>query len=192
MEMDRREALRRLTSAVGSTLSVPIVGAILAGCRAETTSGDWKPRTLTREQADLLGVLVDLIIPATDTPGAKDVGVVGFIDKLLTDWVKPEERTAFVTGLADIDPMARAAHQVTFQRATPEQQTAMLTRLDSEAIEARKRRADPLPFFATLKEWTLVGYYTSETGATKELRWLATPGRYQGDLPVGEVGRTWA
>ncbi|MDX1579066.1 MAG: gluconate 2-dehydrogenase subunit 3 family protein, partial [Gemmatimonadota bacterium] len=53
-------------------------------------------------------------------------------------------------------------------------------------------REEPLPPFALLKEWTLVGYYTSEVGATQELRWLANPGRYAADMPLDEVGRAWA
>ena len=39
---------------------------------------------------------------------------------------------------------------------------------------------------------TVAGYYTSEVGATQELRWLAAPGRYDADVPLAEVGRAWA
>ena len=72
------------------------------------------------------------------------------------------------------------------------QRSELLTRLDGEAVAAREARQDPLPFFARLKEWTLIGYYTSEAGATEELQWLANPGRYVPDMPLAEVGRAWA
>ncbi len=192
MDISRRQALQHLTHLVGGALSAPAVSAILSGCRADPAHAAWAPESLTVSQADLLGTLVDLIIPATDTPGAKDVGVPAFIDKVLVDWVEPDDRARFQTGLAAVDEEMRDAHGVSFLEATPEHQNALVTRLDQEAIDARRRGANPLPFFATLKELTLVGYYTSEIGATQELHWLALPGRYDGDMPLEEVGRTWA
>lgn len=56
---------------------------------------------------------------------------------------------------------------------------------------AAKARAE-LPFFRTMKELTLAGYYTSEVGATQELRHEPTPGRFDGCLPFSEIGRAWA
>jgi glucoside 3-dehydrogenase (cytochrome c) hitch-hiker subunit len=192
VDISRREVLHRLTLLMGGAISAPAVGAILSGCRAEPAPAAWTPQALTTDQVDLLGTLVDLIIPPTDTPGAKDAGVPVFIDKLLRDWVEPEDRVRFQTGLAAVDEETQKTHGVAFREATPEQQNAILTSLDREAIQAREAGADPLPFFATLKEWTLVGYYTSEIGATQELQWLAAPGRYDADLPLEEVGPTWA
>lgn len=192
MDISRRDALRRLTVVVGGALSAPTVSAVLSGVRAEPAPPGWTPRALTPRQAELLGLLVDRIIPPTDTPGAKDAGVPVFIDKLLDDWVNPDDRARFWRGLAAVDEAMQEAHGVAFSEATSEHQDAMVTRLDREAIEARRARTRPLPFFATLKEWTVVGYYTSEVGATQELRWLAIPGRYDGDLPLEEVGRAWA
>jgi len=192
MDLTRREALHRLTLIAGGVVSAPAIDAIFSGLRAEPPSPDWIPGTLTRGQADLLAVLVDRIIPPTDTPGAKDAGVHVFIDRLLGEWVEPEERARFQSGLAAVDQEMMRIHAVAFGEATAEQQNTLLTRLDDEAARARAADADPLPFFATLKEWTLVGYYTSQAGATQELQWLAAPGRYDADLPLQEVGRTWA
>ena len=192
MDISRRVALHHLTLLVGGTISAPAMGAILSGYRAKPAPAAWTPQALTTDQVDLLGTLVDLIIPPTDTPGAKEAGVPVFIDKLLQDWVEPEDRLRFQTGLAAVDVEMQETQDVSFREATPEQQNALLTRLDQEAIQAREEGADPLPFFATLKEWTLVGYYTSEIGATQELQWLAAPGRYDADLPLEEVGPTWA
>lgn len=192
MDLSRREALHRLTFLVGGVLSAPAMSAILAGCRAEARTPDWTPQTLTADQLELLDLLVDRIIPTTDTPGAKDAGVPAFIDRLLEKWADPEERDRFLTGLAAIEEETRKTYGVALREATPEQQNALLTRHDQRAVQAREEDADPLPFFATLKEWTLVGYYTSEVGATQELQWLAAPGRYDGDLPLEEVGPTWA
>lgn len=192
MDLSRREALHRLTLLVGGAISAPAMGAILSGCRAEPPTSDWTPQALSNEQLEFLEVLVDRIVPATDTPGAVDVGVPSFIDMLLQDWAEADERERFLSGFAALDEQSRGEHGAPFRQATPEQQNALLSRLDEEGVRARENEVDPLPFFATLKEWTLIGYYTSEVGATQELQWLAVPGRYEGDLPVEEVGRTWA
>lgn len=192
MDISRREALHHLTLLVGGAISAPVMGAILSGCRARPAPAAWTPEALTTDQVDLLGTIVDLIIPTTDTPGAKDAGVPVFIDKLLRDWVESEDRVRFQAGLAAVDEEMQETHGVAFREATPEQQNALLTRLDQEAMQAREEGGAALPFFATLKEWTLVGYYTSEIGATQELQWLAAPGRYDADLPLEEVGPTWA
>jgi gluconate 2-dehydrogenase gamma chain len=59
-------------------------------------------------------------------------------------------------------------------------------------IEPRKSTRPAVPFYRTLKELTVIGYYTSEVGATRELRYEASPGRYQGCIPFADVGRVWA
>lgn len=192
MDLSRREAVRRLSLLVGGAISAPALGAILSGCRAEPPAPEWTPRILTPDQLDLLETLVDRILPATDTPGATEAGVPAFIDGLLSDWVEVDDRERFVAGIATVDVESERVNGVAFREATPEQQDALLARLDEEAARAREEEADPLPFFATLKEWTLVGYYTSEVGATQELQWMAIPGRYDGDMPMDEVGRAWA
>lgn len=192
MDLTRREALHRLTLLVGGTLSAPALGAIASGCRAEPPPPDWSPQVLTPDQADLVEALVDIIIPATDTPGAREVGVPAFIDKLLDGWAEPDDRDRFLTGLGTVDAGAQAAHGVAFRDASRDQQETLLADLDEQAVQARRNRVDPLPFFANLKEWTLVGYYTSQAGATEELQWLPLPGRYDSDLPLEEVGRAWA
>lgn len=58
--------------------------------------------------------------------------------------------------------------------------------------ESRSRERAGAPFFRTMKELTVVGYYTSEVGATVELRHEAVPGRYEGCVPFSQIGRTWA
>lgn len=192
MEITRREAVRRLTVLLGGAASASTVTALLSGCRTPAPAQEWAPAALSSEQVDLLGVVVDRILPPTDTPGAVEAGVPRFIDLMLERWAEPEERERFLTGLDGLDGLMREAEGTTFLAASEEGQTALLVRLDREAVQARDDEADPLPFFATLKEWTLAGYYTSEAGATQELQWLPMPGRYDGDVALEEVGRSWA
>jgi len=171
----RREALRRAALVLGGVVSAPLAAGVLAGCEARgVPDGSWHPRALTPDQAELVATIADQILPPTDTPGARAVGVHRFIDALLAESYSAAERERFVAGLVDLGR--------TFQAGTPDQQRALLERLDREAA----------PFFRGLKELTLVGYYTSEIGATRELHHAPVPGRYDGCVPLAQVGRTWA
>lgn len=192
-DISRREAVRRLTVLAGGALSSSTVAALLGGCDTTATVADeWTPTILDTSQLEKVTVVVDAILPRTDTPGASDVGVPAFIDRVLADHAEPEERIRVLDGLDGLDDASREAVGVAFLEADTDGQVQLLTTLDTEAVRAREDRDDPLPFFATIKEWTLLGYYTSEAGATRELQWLAMPGRWDADVPLTEVGRTWA
>ena len=189
--MERREAIKRVGLLFGGVLYAPAVTGLLSGCR---TGGDgaYSPRTLTPAQDELVAQLTELIIPETDTPGARAAGVHEFIDLMLTDWMPDDDRAAFLAGLDDVEARSRAAHNAAFLDAPADGQVALLTTLEDEALAAAPAPGAPPPFFAMLKQLTLLGYYTSEIGATQELQWIAAPGRYDGCAPLEEVGRAWA
>ncbi len=192
--IDRREALRRVGFLIGGAVSAPTVSALLAGCSGRTSSsGPYAFKVLSPDQAELVATLVDLIIPDTDTPGARSAGAHEFIDKMLADWLPDAERDRFLAGLAGVEARATTAHGMDFIALSEAQQVALLTELDTEAYaDAENRPASDPPFFRSLKELTLAGYYTSEIGASQELLWMAWPGRYDSDVPVSDVGRAWA
>jgi len=194
--ISRREAIQRLSVLVGGAMSSSTVAALLSGCEAAPAPAGWTPAVLSAAQLDVLTAVVDVIIPRTGTPGAVDVGVPAFIDLLLDRWAEQDQRSDVLAGL---DQLGEG-----FLSSDAEARATLLTPLDEEGVRAREaaqaREAvqarddddEPLPWFATLKEWTLSGYYTSEAGATQELRWLAIPGRWDADIPLDEVGRSWA
>jgi gluconate 2-dehydrogenase gamma chain len=189
--IDRREALRRVALLLGGTLSAPAIAGVLAGCSsgAENTA-TWKPRAFSAEQGEIVATIADHIIPRTDTPGARDVGVHRFIDTMMAEYYTPPVRERFTAGLADLDARATRAHRKHFRECDVASQQALVTALDTESFSAPPPHE--LPWFRTMKELTLLGYYTSGPGATKELRYEAVPGRYDGCVPLATVGRTWA
>jgi hypothetical protein len=192
----RRELLQRLSLALGGAISAPILGAALAGCQRRTpeaaVAAPWVPRTLSAEQDELVTALAEAILPATDTPGAAEAGVNKFIDLLLSDWMSSEEAARFLDGLTQLDGSCRARFGARFPELETEQQLALLRPLDEAGVAARRASEEPLPFFATLKEMTLVGYYTSEIGMTQELRTKVYFTSYEGCLPLDPDGRAWA
>ncbi len=125
------------------------------------------PALLDQQQRRTLEVLCDLIIPATDTPGATGAGVPPFIERVVQDWYAPEDRDRFVKGLATLE-------RDDFVALSERRQLARLGKLERDRDK----------FFAQLKGLTLIGYYTSETGIKQELREPFMPGRYDGSVPV--------
>ncbi|HET6566566.1 MAG TPA: gluconate 2-dehydrogenase subunit 3 family protein [Rhodothermales bacterium] len=182
--MNRREALKAVGLMLGSAVTPSVASFVLSGCKSVQGA---PLQTLTSDQGELVATIAELIIPETDTPGARAAGVHQFIDALLTGGYRPEEREQFMTGLAAFEDRARKENGSSFVENTPEQQTALLKTLEAEAKQTRQsgQRGDdqPRPFFPMIKELTIAGYYTSEAGATQELRYVAVPGRYDGDVP---------
>jgi len=188
----RREALRRTAMFLGGVLSAPAIAGVLAGCDSRRAAdGTWTPRALTAEQGELVASIADHIIPETDTPGARSAGVHEFIDKMLADHYPDEERQRVLGGLASIDARTWEECDRNFIDCNAEEQRAVLVKIDQEAFAASPGRRD-VHWFRTLKELTLLGYYTSEIGATQELRHVAVPERFEGCVPFTQIGRTWA
>jgi gluconate 2-dehydrogenase gamma chain len=137
-------------------------------------------RALTPQQNETVATIAELIIPKTDTPGARDAGVPAFIDVMLADWADDEQRQMFTGGLANVDERSRTAFEKNFVSCTPQQQTQILEDLDYELARLRDTKSDTSKnFFSAMKWLTLTGYYTSEVGSTSELHYRVVPGRYE-------------
>jgi gluconate 2-dehydrogenase gamma chain len=104
--MNRREAIQQVAWLMGGAISAPALVGVLNGCTAKPTGPSWKPELLTGEQALLVSEVAELMIPRTETPGAQDVGVPAFIDKMLKDVYTTEDQQRYVTGLAEFDAAA--------------------------------------------------------------------------------------
>jgi len=133
--IDRREALRRAAMILGGVLSAPVVAGVLAGCETRRVPDRaWRPRALSHDQAELVATIAEHILPETDTPGARAVGVHRFIDTMLADAYPARERRRFLAGLADVDARARAACGGPFVGCGLAQQRALLDELDRDAF----------------------------------------------------------
>lgn len=146
----------------------------------------WTPRALTPAEAATLDAAAELIMPATDTPGAREAGVPAFIDRAVGNWADAAQAKTLREGLARMDADARAAGGRSFAELPAVQQAALLTRYDAEAAKDRSH------FFGQLRELVTIGYFTSKPGATIALRYDPVPGDYRGCVPLKEIGRAWA
>ena len=188
--MNRREALKRIAMLSGGALSLSTVTAVMSGCSSGPEG--YTPQTLTTHQDELVTTISELIIPETDTPGAKAARVNQFVDKMLTDWNYEEEREHFLSGLDQVDESSQQLHGSGFLDLSREQQISVLEQKEQEAKDNPLPNTNLKPFFDQMKEYTLVGYYTSEIGATEELVWNHVAGRYDGCFPYNDVGRAWS
>jgi hypothetical protein len=229
--MNRRELLQRVATLMGGAVSAPAVLAVLNGCsRRPATSA---PIVLDDAQRAIIAELAEIIIPRTDTPGAKDVGVPQFIEAMLRDALSTEDQQSFVSGLEDFDAAAQRAQGKPFLQLSPERRATFAQSVHDSAVaavqERRQRRRGwqkleqqgtvPVgqlrsikkqlttllssresakqsvrPFILTMKELTLLGFFTSAVGSTQILQYLPVPGRLQACIPLSEAGngKTWA
>lgn len=179
---------------MGGAISAPAMMGVLKGCKSEPTI-NWQPEFFTREQGALISEVAEIIIPATDTPGAKDVGVPGFIDKILKDVYSQNEQENFLAAMKAFNERAKEEQGDSFIDLEPENQVAFVNKVHEEAVNAYKTDpSQPKPFILMAKELTMLGFFTSEAGATQVLQYSPVPGAYKGCLPIEEAGngKTWA
>jgi hypothetical protein len=138
-------------------------------------------------QLTLLGRMVDVIIPATDTPGASVARVHEFIAYMLSHYYDEAANQRFFAGLRALDQSSQQHFNAGLTSINGEQMLQLFT-----VLERQRKISAERDFVVWLKELTVMGYYTSEIGATEELRFLAIPGSYSACIDFAEVGRTWA
>jgi len=174
----RREAIRRAALLAGVAVAPAWLMAVDQAARPAAPGS-----RLTPAHAAIAGAVADRILPRTDTPGAADVGVPAFIDLLYGEFMTPAERQTLTDGLTAVDAAAMSAHGSAFSTLTAERQDALL-RTIARAEEGRDQG-----FFRLIRSATVLGYFTSEEVGRKVLHYDPVPGRYDGCIPIDQVGR---
>jgi hypothetical protein len=179
--VDRRDAIRRLAAgSIGTAVGPQWVERLLASARTRTAGQQgqtrpgieqalkpWTPRALTVQQNAAVMAITELIIPATDTPGATAAKVNEYIDAILDD-ADDAERREFLGGLAWMDARSRELFGAEFVSCAPEQQVALLTIVSSGKNTALEDQTG-VAFFEAIKGLTITGYYNSAVGMREEL-----------------------
>jgi hypothetical protein len=176
-QINRRHAVQRIALLLGGVLSAELT----AGLNGEVLTPG-KRFEVSKEQAALLAEVADVIIPDTDTPGAKAAGAEQFILRVVRDCYRYEQQEAFYRGLGRIEEESRRQFGKTFAHLGPDQKQSIVKHTASNS------RA----FFKELRELTVAGYFTSEIGATKALEYLPVPGRFEGSVRMSPGQKAWA
>ncbi|HEY0177156.1 MAG TPA: gluconate 2-dehydrogenase subunit 3 family protein [Pedobacter sp.] len=209
--MDRREAVKSVAFLMGGALSATTLGVFLDSC--SSPSANKGSNLFSAEQDQIITEVADIIIPSTKTPGAKAAGVGPFISKMVRECYPDEAQKAFVKGLEDLEDRSKKEFDNSFLKISVKQREQLLGKLREETIAAQKaedakvKSGDPAKevldrpmeakdkypkstpyFFAIVRDLTLLGYFTSEIGASQAMEYVHIPGRYDGcvDLKPGQ------
>jgi len=162
---DRREALR-IIGAIGATCAFPFSSGELYGQHAHPPEGKQadagKPQFFQPGEFAVISRVADLIIPATDTPGAVGAGVPAYIDMVVRG--NEQHQAVFRAGLAYLSSQSDGD----FLALTEVRQIAVLTAL-SNAVDKGDLKGPGEKFFRAVKSMSADGYYTSKVGMSVEL-----------------------
>jgi hypothetical protein len=171
--MRRRAFLHGASVLLGSSALGPVLQAFASSPRKSTSFSESEMRTLA--------ALVDTILPATDSPSASAADVHYFIDLAIPACATPAAQKTFREGLRSF--VSRG-----YEKLAADRQVALLkARAEKDQVPEYDQS-----FFKILKDYTLTGYFLSETGATKALAYEQVPGGYWGDLPLQSDQKAWA
>jgi hypothetical protein len=191
--MQRRDVLKFLAAGAIAPSLAPELFTFFQ--EAHPASG-YALRTLNPHQNATVVLMSEMIIPETDTPGAKGARVNEFIDVILTEWATEEDRNNFLSGLAGVDKQSNGLYGKDFVDASAVQQLTLMRAMDEAVAMGAPRSArhgNTVPerdtqlkgnFFTVFKGITLHGYYTSEVGFSRELGLQIIPGAQHGCVPL--------
>ncbi len=182
MSVNRRDALKSMVLMMGGTM----VGstAILTGCAPESQI---EGLNFSPEDIAFLDEVGDTIIPETDTPGAKAAGIGSFMVMMVKDTYDAENQKAFVSGLNAMRSKYKSENGSSFEEGTSESRTAFLNQMKADAASD-----DAAKVIFMLQDLTVLGYFTSEIGASQALNYVEVPGRYDGCIPLKDGDRAYA
>jgi hypothetical protein len=190
--MNRREALSSVALLLGGT----IIGAeaFLSGCTTNDKKIGAAGLNFSNDDIAFLDEVGETIIPATTTPGAKEAKIGQFMKTIVTDCYEEKDQKIFTEGMIKLNDASKKKNGKSFLDSSPQERHDLLVELDKEQKEymGKKKPEDPSHYFRMMKELTLWGYFTSEVGATKALRYIAVPGRYEGCVPYKKGDKAWA
>ncbi len=189
--MDRRELLKMIIAATGAAMiGLPTLASAKLPAVAPSAG-------FSEAEIATLDEIAETILPRTRTPGAKDAATGAFMARFVTDCYTGRQQATFRAGLADIDKRAGGS----FVALAPDARTTLLRTLDAEArrraVEVSETgtgetaKAMPHPF-TMIKQLAIFGFFTSKQGATEVLKYVAVPGRYDGDMAYVPGTPAWA
>lgn len=196
MNLTRREAIKSMAILMGASVVGP---RLLAGRFGLQTPLDFSDADIA-----LLDEIGETIIPATKTPGAKDARIGAFIAMMVADCYPANAQKAFREGLVKLPADYQARYGEPFIGGKAENRTQFLNALDAEQRKYTakiKRTMDEFSnvlsteeasphYFRMMRELTILGYFSSEIGSTKAVKYLEVPGRYDGNVPY-KKGDEW-
>lgn len=187
----RRLFLKRLSAAIGVTAASALLGGSgMASALAYDVrvASEKKPGKLfSQPQMLQLKFIADAILPRTNTPSASELDCHGFIDNQLFVCHSKKEQKLVLSILNTIDIKTQEKYQLSYVTANAKQQQDILNAIEQENGFTDANKAE----FKLLKSLIVFGYFTSQIGASKVLRYQAVPGAYKGSVKIDSNTRAW-
>ena len=189
--MKRRKAIGRILLAGGGTV------AAYSGYKWYSLSKTPDTAYLIQNQG-LIAALAETIIPATNTPGAKEAQVDKFILSMLLECTDRKTLNRFVDGLVSVDAYSSHHYNKPFETCSKTEQREVVRylqqrdRIQTGVVGKLRKKMLGKPFYTTMRQYTIEGFCTSEKGATQVLRYVAVPGKYIGCMPLLPGETAWA
>jgi len=213
--MNRRSAIKNISIGVGITVSSGTLLSLISGCKSDsttTTAVNVVSGFLKTKNAGFLEEIMDIMLPATDTPGAKDVGIIKYVNAVLDRFYKEDDQKVFTKGLGMFQEAVKGKFSLdSGLDASREQLTevledwigkknesrreeigALLYSKEDEVAEANKEKFYIYKFLSNTKNLATSTYFGSKEIATNHLNYDPVPGKYIGCVSVEEVGKNWA
>lgn len=181
--MNRRESFQRIAMVLGGLALAPEL-------LAKAMAGPGKlPDSFPADRLALLDEMSEMIIPTTDTPGAKAAGVSAFIVHAVNTCLPEKRQARFWEGLDQAEATCVQQTGKSFLDCNEDTRILFLKFLQSQKPESGKD--DIPPFFTSLKMLVLYGYFTSEIGASQALNYDPIPGGWIADMPADDSNKAW-
>lgn len=196
--MDRRKALKKAGLFAGATIAMPSILSLFQSCATESRL-DWKPLFFTDEEAKTIAMLVDMILPTTDTPGALDVKSDIFIDLVIAKGYDKEGQENMRTEIAAFNENCKSKYGAIFIELSEADRVKVLTEEEATSGKFSKGiwgtsvgKQEPIGFYRSMKSMAIWAYFTSEEMGEKVLSYDPIPAGFDGCKPLSEVGNRWS
>jgi len=201
--MKRRDAIKNISIGMGLTISTGTLMTMISACKNEpaVVADSWVPKFLKNKgQSAFIENLAESIFPATNTPGAKEAGVVKYIDMIVADVYEPKEQERFQKGMEICAKMLGGEGENPFSNLHNQELTSFLEKLigakadkevydtamglvwseDPPEEEAKQETYYLYSFLSSLKNLTVSGYFGSKLIATEHMNYQPVPGPFEG------------
>jgi len=171
--MHRRTLLKQFSAVTLYSTFPAVVTEFFASCK----SGSEQLRVgfFNDEEFMLLEEVCSIILPKTSTPGAADIQLAYFIELTVKNCLHPEEQIKIKKGLQQLQHYNGSS----FSSLTAAEKMNSIKETDEAAFKDDAGKA----WFRIVKKLALIGYFTSQEGATKALNYVKVPGDYKACIP---------
>ena len=165
--MNRRQLIQSLAVVTGHAMFPTVLSSFLTGC-ANHDMSNYKPVFFTESQYKSIILIIDIIIPATKTKSASEVNTQIFLDQVFDQCMTTEQKSVIKEGLKQMIPAFEA---------TPDK-LQFIVSLDKKAYDNDEGAA----YFKTIKQYTMIGFFTSQEGTTKASNYVKIPDEYKSEI----------